>query len=116
MKTTPPEIRFMWLLLTAALATGQTQGPPKEVDYLREVKPIFAQKCFACHGALQQKGSLRLDTAAFIKEGGGRGSAIVPGKSGDSLLIDHILERNGKRRMPPPSDGESLSPAQVDIL
>ncbi|MBK8002030.1 MAG: hypothetical protein IPK15_25875 [Verrucomicrobia bacterium] len=32
-------------------------------DYLREVKPMLAEHCYRCHGASQQKGGLRLDTA-----------------------------------------------------
>ena len=48
-----------------------------------------------------------------MREGGRNGSVLVPGKSEASLLLDHILERNGLRRMPPPSEGEALKPEQV---
>src|SRR5690349_12994782 len=40
------------------------------VDYVRGVKPIFAARCYACHGALEQKNGLRLDTVDFMKKGG----------------------------------------------
>ena len=65
----------------------RADGP---ADYLRQVKPVLAEKCFACHGALQQKGGLRLDTAQFVRDGGESGPAIVPGKGGDSLLIVRV--------------------------
>ena len=55
------------------------------MDYVRAVKPILAARCFACHGALQQKSGLRLDTVALMKKGGDGGPVIVPGKSGQSL-------------------------------
>ena len=53
----------MRIALFLQMAIGQVGTPVPAVDYLRDVKPIFAEKCFACHGALKQKADLRLDTA-----------------------------------------------------
>src|SRR5436309_1361055 len=78
------------------------------VDYVRGVKPIFVARCYACHGALEQKNGLRLDTVAFMKKGGDNGPALVPGNSPKSLLVNHILGAGGARRMPPKSEGEGL--------
>ena len=33
-----------WLLLASPLLAAD------EIDYLKEIKPIFAQRCGACHG------------------------------------------------------------------
>ena len=41
-----------WLLHRAVTPGG------RGVDYLRQVKPLLAFRCFACHGALQQKSGL----------------------------------------------------------
>src|ERR1043166_4704432 len=57
------------------------------IDYVREVKPVLAENCYRCHGASQQKGGLRLDTAALACKGGDNGAAWKPGKSADSLII-----------------------------
>src|ERR1043166_9013221 len=57
------------------------------IDYVREVKPVLAENCCRCHGASQQKGGLRLDTAALACKGGDNGAAWKPGKSADSLII-----------------------------
>jgi len=86
------------------------------VDYLRDVKPIFASRCYACHGAIKQKAGLRLDTVAQMTDGGDHGPAIVSGKPNDSILLKHILGDKGFKRMPPPDDGEALKPAQIAIL
>ena len=86
------------------------------VDYVREIKPVLAARCYACHGGLQQKGDLRLDTLKLLREGGNSGPAIVPGKSSESLLIAHITASEGKRRMPPASEGEGLSEKQIALL
>jgi multidrug efflux pump subunit AcrA (membrane-fusion protein) len=87
-----------------------------EVDYVHEIKPLLAARCYACHGGLQQKGGLRVDTAKSLRAGGNHGPALVPGQSGDSLMIAHVTASKGKRRMPLPSEGEPLSVQQVELL
>jgi hypothetical protein len=57
------------------------------VDYLSQIKPVFRQHCYSCHGLRSQKGGLRVDTVAHLLKGGSRGPAIVPGKSQASLLL-----------------------------
>jgi hypothetical protein len=37
------------------------------VDYVRDIKPVLSKRCYSCHGGLQQKAGLRLDTAALMK-------------------------------------------------
>src|ERR1700722_9436031 len=98
-------------LVAVLLCVAPAQG--QNVDYLREVKPILAARCYTCHGAIKQKATLRLDTVAFMKEGGDHGSAFVIGKADDSLLLKHVLGTTGHKRMPPENDGEALKPAQI---
>src|SRR4051812_10318867 len=83
------------------LLAGLPARAEERVDYVRAVKPILTARCYACHGALQQKAGLRLDTVVLMKKGGDSGPALVPGKSGDSLLLHHVTATNGARRMPP---------------
>jgi mono/diheme cytochrome c family protein len=103
------------LALALPLAWGGTAAA-QPVDYLRQVKPVLAAHCYACHGALQQKAGLRTDTARSLREGGGRGPALVPGNSGASPVIAHVTGRNGARPMPPPGLGEALSEKEVALL
>ncbi|MDB6131732.1 MAG: cytochrome [Verrucomicrobiales bacterium] len=85
------------------------------VDYLQEVKPIFAEHCFRCHGGSQQKGGLRVDTGALALKGGDNGVSFKPGKSTESLLTQVIKGTHDDiARMPykkPP-----LSAAQIDVV
>jgi hypothetical protein len=85
----------------------------QNVDYLRQIKPLVAEKCLACHGALKQKGTLRLDTAALARKGGKHGPAIVPGDPENSLLVERITAEEGSR-MPP--EGEPLTAGQIALL
>ncbi|MFP6764388.1 MAG: DUF1549 domain-containing protein, partial [Planctomycetaceae bacterium] len=92
-----------------------TPGVAAQVDYLRTVKPILAQHCFACHAALKQQSSLRLDTAAAMKTGGESGPAIVAGNSAGSLLIQAVRGTAGFV-MPPQGDGTPLTDNQIAVL
>src|SRR6266702_1090700 len=103
------------LLLLAGLGLGGNP-PSGDVDYLRDVKPILAGRCFACHAAIKQKGSLRLDTASLIREGGENGPALISGKAAESLLVKRILGEGKLARMPPEEAGEALKPAQVAVI
>jgi mono/diheme cytochrome c family protein len=107
-------MRFLAILVGAVAFAGPCRAA-EPVNYLREVKPILAGRCTACHGALQQKRGLRLDTAALIRKGGKSGPAIVPGKSSESLLIEAVTG-NGRPRMPPEKQGAALTAQQIATL
>src|SRR6188474_2333117 len=71
------------------------------VDYLKQIKPIFSEACYRCHGPAAQKNGLRLDTAAFALKGSDEHKVIVPGKSSESLMVKMIEGSvKGKPRMP----------------
>jgi hypothetical protein len=109
-------MRATFLTATTLAFLAGPLGAAEPVEYLRDVKPLLTARCYACHGALQQKAGLRLDTARFVREGGNSGPAVVPGKSNDSLLIVHVTASRGKRRMPPADLGEALSEKQIALL
>src|SRR3954465_9704987 len=67
-----------------------SSGRSAAVDYLRDVKPVLADQCYRCHGASQQKGGLRLDTAALGLKGGDPGPAFKAGKPAESLAVQVI--------------------------
>ena len=68
MKLLPPSLAIL-AGLTAGLVVILPARAEDTVDYLRQVKPILTQRCYACHGALKQKGGLRLDTGEAIRRG-----------------------------------------------
>jgi len=111
-------MRFLTLIL-AMLAvvralTGSAAAAAEHVDYLKHVKPVLAERCFACHGALKQEAGLRLDTAALAIKGGESGPAIVPGKAAESLLIQRVSSTDESERMP--GEGQPLKPEQIAAL
>ncbi len=102
-----------FLIMIALLMPGTVMSADA-VDYMRDIKPIFRQRCFACHGALKQEAGLRLDTAALMRQGGDSGPAIIPNKAQGSLLIERVTAEDEAERMPP--DGEPLSAEQMTRL
>jgi mono/diheme cytochrome c family protein len=90
------------------------------VDYLRQVRPILARRCFACHGSDPQtrKASLRLDRRdEAVAEAASGVAAIVPGSPDESELMARIeAEADDPGRMPPESSGPGLEAAEIDIL
>ena len=101
-----------FILALVALAIPALAAP---VDYIREVKPIFAEHCYRCHGASQQKGEMRIDTAALALKGGENGAGYKPGKSAESLIVQAVKgEHDDISRMPykkPP-----LSEAHIALI
>ncbi len=106
--------RVAWLFIAWGLAGMRPLSAAEPVDYLRDIKPLFVQRCVACHGAIKQKNGLRLDTVPLMRRGGQSGPAIEPGHSDDSLIFDALQGVNGLRRMPP--EGEPLTAAQIDLI
>jgi mono/diheme cytochrome c family protein len=95
-----------WLAGVAAAA--------EPVDYVRDIKPLFGQRCTSCHGSQKQKSGLRLDTAAGALHGGDSGPAVLPGHSRDSRLIQAVTGAGGVTRMPPKDP--RLTAAEVGLL
>jgi hypothetical protein len=84
------------------------------VSYTREVQPLLAASCGACHGpdTAARKAGLRLD-----KRGAALKSAVVPGNASASPLIRRATCPDAASRMPPPGDSRRpLTDAQVGLL
>jgi len=90
--------------------SGRTPASPAQ--YLQQIKPILKERCFACHGALAQKGGLRVDTAQALLLGGESGPIVTRGDATASELIRRLTTQDLGERMPP--EGHPLSPQQVE--
>jgi hypothetical protein len=111
-------VQILLLLLLLSLVVPSVAAEPK-VDFAREIRPILAKKCFACHGPDEEhrEGGLRLDIqeGAVQKQESGA-LAVVAGKSGESELVRRILSTDDDERMPPKATGITLTQAQKELL
>src|SRR2546430_11550707 len=93
--------------------------PGAKVDFNRDIRPLFSENCYACHGPDQnkRKAGLRLDqqqgALAELKSGN---HAIMPGDISHSALVARITTTDDDDRMPPLKTGKHLTPLQVDLL
>ncbi len=97
-------------LLSPALWAADAPAP----TYNRDIRPILAENCFACHGpdAGARKAGLRLDRRdAAVKKG-----ALVPGDTDKSELIHRIFWDEPSKVMPPPRTKKTLTDHQKDLL
>lgn len=101
---------FLLLSILAGAAPFTARG---EVDYLRDIKPLLARRCYTCHGPLRQKGGLRVDTAALMRRGGEHGS-ILGAPPAAAPLLDRVTATDPQRRMP--RDSEALPPQEISLL
>ncbi len=95
-------------------ALGAT--PEEATEFFeKRIRPILADHCYECHSTEKgkTKGGLNLGTRDGWVKGGESGTALVPGKPDDSLLITAVRYWNKDLQMPPKTQ---LKPEQVNDL
>jgi mono/diheme cytochrome c family protein len=106
--------------LAGARAAAEEQLPPAatgKVEFARDIQPIFAGHCYACHGRKLQESNFRLDVRKTALAGGDYGEpAIMPGKSADSPVVRYAAGVDEDLLMPPKGKGKPLSAAQIGLL
>jgi hypothetical protein len=104
-----------WLIGAAGSAcwAAEPRPAPDQIRFFEaSVRPVLAENCYKCHGPRKQRGGLRLDSRASVLRGGDSGPAVVPGKPGQSLLVEAV-RRLSRRKMPPEA---KLKDAEVAAL
>ncbi|HBI43305.1 MAG TPA: hypothetical protein DDY78_10680 [Planctomycetales bacterium] len=100
-------------------AEANQMVPVAKVDFNHDVRHIFSNHCYACHGpdANKRKAGLRLDRKedAFKKLKNGD-LALVPGDLKKSALWDRVSATEDRKPMPPADFGKPLSPKEIDTL
>ncbi|MDA9856712.1 PSD1 and planctomycete cytochrome C domain-containing protein [Rubripirellula sp.] len=102
------------IVLLATIAGMAVDARAGELRFSRDVLPILAENCFACHGfdEAAREADLRLDT----KQGAFESGVVVAGNPKASPLIERINSNDPSDQMPPPESGKQLTEAQREIL
>ena len=105
--------RSLFLLVICFVFAGITQSA-EPLQYNRDVLPILAENCFACHGAdsAARKADLRLDQREAAIDFG----AIVAGQPDDSELLNRVLTDDAELIMPPAELKKTLTAEEKEIL
>ncbi|MBI3416325.1 MAG: PSD1 domain-containing protein [Verrucomicrobia bacterium] len=92
-----------------------SRGADVQVDFKRDIQPIFAERCYECHGEKKQKSDFRLDERAVVMRGGESGKpAVVAGNSATSPLIQRVTSTDKEQLMP--QKGDRLTEKQIALL
>ena len=94
MRTTFP---LVCVLALVSAATSNAAPPP--VDFNKDIRPILAAQCYACHGPDEKarKADLRLD----LRDAAVKAGAIAPGKPDTSTLLMRVHSKDPDEVMPP---------------
>jgi mono/diheme cytochrome c family protein len=108
-------LRAMLLpLCSAVLVATNVSADEPTIHYNRDIRPILAENCFACHGpdSASRKADLRMDK----RDAAIASMAILPGNLSESSMIERITSTDPESIMPPPSSHKQLKPEQIDLL
>jgi mono/diheme cytochrome c family protein len=102
---------------SSTLAVKAYEDPAKPEFYTTRVKPIFDANCARCHGGLNHRGGLNMDTRESLLKGGHDGAVIVPGDPAKSTLVKLIRHEgpaDDPKNMPPNKD--KLADADIQTV
>ncbi len=105
-------------VVAAGVATGQgttfAEPPSAPVRFDRDILPVLADTCFACHGpdAKTRQADLRLDSFEGATAPRDGSPAIVPGNPQASLILERIRSTDPDVCMPPPGTNKVVTPEQ----
>jgi len=108
-----------WLLLGAVWAPVCGNLPAQDVRYSRDIQPILAKNCFACHGPDEsaREGGIAFHTAEQARSEGDSGEpAIVPGRPEESQVWARITAEDESERMPPAEHGPGLTEPERELI
>ncbi len=97
--------RFVLGILISLCFSWTESRSAETEDYLKSIKPVLKERCYACHGALKQKKNLRLDTAQQIIDSG-----II--ESGE--LLKRLTASDPEERMP--QEAAALHKEEIDAI
>ena len=105
---------FFSVCLVASAAVFAVAAEPGKLEFNRDIRPILAENCLACHGpdSASRKADLRLDQRDAAIEM----KAWTPNKPGDSSAIARVFSTDPEEIMPPPSSHKKLTAAQKETL
>jgi mono/diheme cytochrome c family protein len=110
-----------FLLLTAAvwvaglLAPVQAAALGSKIVFNRDIRPILAENCFACHGPDpgSRKASLRLDREEGFFGQRKDGPVVIKGQPEKSPLYQRLASKDEDEIMPPPKSRHVLKPEEI---
>ncbi|MDB6132912.1 MAG: hypothetical protein JWM59_1155 [Verrucomicrobiales bacterium] len=99
-------------LLLLALPPVTVRAVDADAMWISHIRPLLDTTCVKCHGPLEEKSGLILDSLEGIMKGGDGGQVVVPGKPEESTLWTY-LAASSDPHMPPK---KQLPQADMDMV
>lgn len=110
MKKTP----YLFLVFLIGISCQKNQQQTK-IDFNKDIRPIFNNKCIVCHGGVKRASGFSLLFRSEALEPNDSGKpAIVPGFPEESTLIELVNHADPAERMP--KNEGPLSRQEIDLL
>ena len=99
--------------LRAGVVEAAQDEAAKPEFYTTQVEPIFKANCYRCHGGMNHRGGLNIQTREGMLRGGHDGTVLVPGDPAKSLLV-RLIRHEGPQNDPMPMPPKArLSDADI---
>ena len=107
-------LTLVFLMASSLAAQPAAQDRAKQLEFFEtKVRPLLADHCISCHGAVKPKGGVRLDRKEFVFKVSDE-PLLVPGHPEKSLLV-HVIKHEGDVKMPPPPKAKLSAQAIADL-
>ncbi|MEC8927758.1 MAG: c-type cytochrome domain-containing protein, partial [Verrucomicrobiota bacterium] len=106
------------VMLAGSLPLWAENPLPEVIDFNRDIRPIFADTCYTCHGPdnNQRKAKLRLDQRDGLFRDVKGVRPVVAGDLVESELFARITSDDPDEQMPPPDSQRKLSAHQIALI
>ena len=109
-------LRFTILVATLATLLGAAKSSADEVDFSKQIQPIFMKNCSGCHGEKKGLGGLRLHTPEGIQKKWDKDDhLIVKGKPNESELYERLLLPTDHKKFMP-KKGKPLAKEHLTLI
>ncbi|HIE96701.1 MAG TPA: DUF1553 domain-containing protein [Planctomycetes bacterium] len=109
----------MCVFILASMAVSPIAAQEEQVNFGRQIRPLLAEKCFACHGldSETRETEFRMDTrdGLFAPLDSG-GVAIVPGDLETSVIYQRLITDDEDAHMPPVDTEKQFSKNEIDLV
>lgn len=95
---------------------GDLPLPAKhKVDFLTELQPLFAERCYSCHGEKKQESGMRADSRMDLLKGGDSGPSLIVSNSTASILVQ-VLAGTHPDLAQMPKKKEKFTDEQIGLV
>ncbi len=114
-------LAFAIQLFCLAVAHAQVDSQSaltSAVEFNRDIRPILADRCFACHGPDKNKreADLRLDTKLGLVGDKETAGVVTPKNPDESELLRRLETSDHEERMPPAESKKVVSQPEIELI